>query len=70
MIKLRLKDGLRYVSIGTPVFTIMIKDGGANDPDGFTVDSEAYEKFLKPYAEPVPKKKKRRARIESLDLEE
>lgn len=69
-IKVRLKDGMRYLSIGSPAFAIMIKDGGENDPDGFEVDKEVYEKYLKPYTEPVPKGRKKSVEVKSLDLEE
>jgi len=69
-IKVRLKDGRRYLTIGTPAFSIVIKDGGENSPDGFEVDREIYEKYLKPFTEPVPKQKKRSVEIKSLDLEE
>ena len=69
-IKLRLKDRRRYLTIGTPSFSIMIREGGENSPDGFVVDKEVYEKYLKSYAEPVPKRKKKKTRVKSLDLEE
>lgn len=68
-IKLRLRDRMRYLCVGTPAFAILVSDEGENSPDGFVVDKEVYEKYLKPYAEPVPKRK-RRARVKSLDLEE
>ena len=71
-IKLRLKDGLRYLCVGTPRFEIVVSDEGENSPDGFEVDENVYENYLKPYAEPVPKKKKKRKRAKTkfLDLEE
>lgn len=69
-IKLRLKDGMRYLAVGTPAFAIVIRDGGENSPDGFEVDVGIFEKYLKSYAEPVPKKRKKRKRVKSLDLEE
>lgn len=69
-IKLRLKNRMRYLCVGTPSFGLVIEDGGENSPDGFEVDTEIYEKYLKPYAEPVPKKKKRKRRVNRLDLEE
>lgn len=69
-IKLRLKDGMRYLAVGTPAFSIVISDEGENSPDGFEVDKEVYEKHLKLYAEPAPKRKRKRTRVRSIDLEE
>jgi hypothetical protein len=72
-IKLRLKDGMRFLSVGSSRFEIVISDEGENSPDGFEVDVKVYENYLKPYAEPVPKrkkKKKKRVKTKLLDLEE
>jgi hypothetical protein len=71
-IKLRLKDGMRHLSVGTPRFGIVISDEGENSPDGFEVDRKVYENYLKLYAEPVPERKKKRRRVKTklLDLEE
>lgn len=72
-IKIRLKEEVgKSLTIATPSFSIVINNEGENNPDGFEVDKEIYENYLKPYAEPVPKKKKKEEReeIKRIDLEE
>lgn len=68
-IKLRLKEG-RYLVVATPNFSIIVKDGGDNDPDGFEVDKVIYEKYLKKVAEPVTKKQTKKREEKSIVLEE
>lgn len=69
-IKLRLKEG-RYLVVATPNFSIIVKDGGDNDPDGFEVDKIIYEKYLKKVAEPATKAQaKKREETKNIVLEE
>lgn len=70
-IKIRLKEEVgKFLSIGTPTISIVIGEFGDYHPDGFEIDKEIYENYLKPYTEPVPKKKKKSEEKESLGLEE
>lgn len=70
-IKIRLKEevGCSLV-VSTPSTSINIGVSGDYAPDGFEIDREIYEKYLKPYTELVPKKQKKREVIEQIDLEE
>lgn len=71
-IKIRLKESVgKFLTVGTPSFSIVIGELGEYPPDGFEIDKEIYEKYLKPYTELVPKgQKKREKEIEDITLEE
>ena len=79
-IKIRLKEEFgKYLVISTPNTSIVIGapresmavgEFGDNDPDGFEIDREIYEKYLKPYTEPVTRKQKKSEEKERIDLEE
>ncbi|MBA7633310.1 hypothetical protein ES703_40874 [subsurface metagenome] len=70
-IKIRLKEEVgSSLIVSTPSTSINIGVSGDYDPEGFEIDREIYEKYLKPYTELVTKKQKKREVIEQIDLEE
>ena len=71
IIKIRLKEEVgNYLVVSTPTTSIRIGASGDYDPEGFEIDREIYEKYLKPYTELVTKKQKKREVIEQIVLEE
>jgi len=65
---LRLKKGVGdSLTIATPNFSISIGGDGLN-PAGFDMDEEIFEKYLKPYAERVPKKRKKPKKKSDINL--
>lgn len=70
-IKIRLKEEVgKSLVVSTPTISINIGEFGNYHPDGFEIDREVYEKYLKPYTESVPKTRKKSEEKERIDLEE
>lgn len=69
MRKVRLKvEYGKYLALTSSTFSIIIKEGGKFDPNGFEVDEETYERIRK-FVEPVPKTQRKKREIKE-NLEE
>lgn len=67
-VRLKAKYG-KYLALTSSAFSLIIKEGSENDPNGFEVDEETYER-IKGYVELVPKKRRVKRESDIVDLEE
>jgi len=58
-----------YLTVASSAYSITIKVGGENDPNGFEADEVTYER-IKKYVELVPKKRRKSETKEIVNLEE
>lgn len=67
----RLKEGYgKYMVLTTPRLSLIIKEGGENDPAGFELDKGLFELYSEYFEKIRRPSKKSEKKLEEIDLEE